>query len=435
MKRVLIAVGFLAMLTAGSVFATGSTEKAGSGGQKPVTMRFVWWGSDVRHQATLAAIDRYQELHPNITIEAEYQGYSGYLQKLLTQIAGRSEPDIIQLDYIWFPDLATRGDLFVDLAAQKAIDVSPYETSFLSEYCSINGALISLPMGSNGFGININKTFYAKHNISLDTVWTWEKIIETGGKIHRTNPREYLFTTDSLKDFILIAYIYSKTGKYLIDDTTGTIQVSRKDLVDGFTIVKQLFESGAVQPLGEGKLFTSQMEQNPKWTNNEIGFILGWSGNIGKYKAALKGENFAVGKPPFAEGGNRLIPVKPGMVLGISNRSPNIEAAAHFANWLLNDPEAVKILKDSRSVPTNRKAFEILSSANIIDRDIAAMVAFSNASPAASPPLLQSNAELADIIEGIGEQVAFGVLTPEAAADKFLADVQAKLNMLKTSAK
>ncbi|MDR0638123.1 MAG: ABC transporter substrate-binding protein [Spirochaetaceae bacterium] len=433
MKRVLIAVGFLAIFAVGPVFARGNADVSSK--QAPVTMRYVWWGSDVRHQATLAAIDRYQELHPNITIEAEYQGYSGYLQKLLTQIAGRTEPDIITLDYIWFPDLAARGDLFVDLAAQKAIDISPYETSFLSEYCSINGTLISLPMGSNGFGININKAFFARHNLPLDTVWTWEKIIETGGIIHRANPNEYLFTTDALTDFIWAAYIYSKTGKYLFDDAAYTITVSRKDLIDGFTIVKRLFESGAVQPFGEGKLFKSQMEQNPKWTNNEIGFIIGWSGNIGKYKAALKAGNFAVGKPPIAEGGNRLIPVKPSMVLAISKRSPYIEAAADFANWFLNDPEAVKILKDSRSVPTNRKAFETLNSNNLVDSDIAAMVAFSNATPAASPPLLQSNAELNAIIEDICEQVAFGVLTPEKAADKFLADVQAKLNMLKTSAK
>jgi oligogalacturonide transport system substrate-binding protein len=426
----------LVLLSAGALlFAAGSREKEVSGGQKPVTMRFVWWGSDVRHQVTLAAIDLYQEQHPNITIEAEYQGYNGYLQKLLTQISGRTEPDIIQLDYIWFPDLAARGDLFVDLTTQKAIDLSPYDASFLSEYCSINGTLISLPMGSNGFGVNINKAFYARHNIPMDTVWTWEKIIETGNRIHRTNPNEYLFTTDALKDFVLTAYVYSKTGKYLIDDAAYTIQVSRKDLVDAFAIIKQLFESGAVQPLGEGKLFTSQMEQNPKWPNNEIGFIIGWSGNIGKYKAALQEGNFAVGKPPFAEVGNQRIYVKPSMVLGISNRSPNIEAAAGFANWFLNDPEAVKILGDSRSVPTSQKALKLLRGISAIDNDIAAMVTFSNASPAASPPLLQSNAELTDIIEGICEQVAFGVLTPEAAADKFLADVQAKLNMLKVSAR
>jgi ABC-type glycerol-3-phosphate transport system substrate-binding protein len=81
MKRILIVVGFLTMLTTVPVFATGNKEKDVSGGQKPVTMRFVWWGSDVRHQVTLAAIDRYQELYPHITIEVEYQGYSGYLQK------------------------------------------------------------------------------------------------------------------------------------------------------------------------------------------------------------------------------------------------------------------------------------------------------------------------------------------------------------------
>ena len=114
---------------------------------KPVTLRFMWWGGDTRHAATLNAIERYTELHPNVTIEGEYQGYDGYQQKLMTQIASGNEPDIIQLDYIWFPDLSQQKDIFVDLSAATAVDLSSYNQSFLEEYCSIEGKIV-LPMSS-----------------------------------------------------------------------------------------------------------------------------------------------------------------------------------------------------------------------------------------------------------------------------------------------
>ena len=116
--------------------------------------------------------------------------------------------------------------------------------------------------------------------------------------------------------------IYSKHGYYWADDAAYTINATEADFVEAFTIVKELFESGAAQPLGEASLFTGQMEQNPKWLNGEIGFTIDWSGTIGKYKESIGEENFAVAMPPFAkDGDNQKVQMKPSMVLAVSNLS------------------------------------------------------------------------------------------------------------------
>lgn len=437
---VLLAISLLAGCTGGSSSTAASTAGSSGASDAPVTLRFSWWGADARHEATLKAIDRYTELHPNVTIEGEYQGYDGYQQKLMTQIAGGTEPDIIQLDYVWFPELAAQGDTFADLSTLSVVDLTPYSESVLEQYCSINGKVIALPMGTNGFGIMINKAFFEKHNIPLDTEWTWEKMIEIGREIHATNPNDYLFSLDSgtsaggLATFVLSNYIYSKTGKYWANETDNTINASKEDLSAAFTMMKELFDSGAAQPLGDANLFTAQIEQNPKWLNGEMGFTLDWSGTVSKYKEVVGADNFAVGKPPYVEGGvSQSISFKPSMVLGVSNKSANVEVAADFANWMMNDPEAVEILGTQRSIPTNQNAFNQLSEAGTIDKDVAEMVDFTNLDPASPPPLVQNNAEVADIIKDLCEQVVFGKLTPDAAADKFLADVQAKMDTLKTA--
>lgn len=98
--------------------ATAFAENA-----EPVTLRFAWWGSDPRHEATLKAIELYNTLYPNVTIDCEYQGYDGYQQKLMTQIAGGTEPDLMQLDYIWYPALSAQGDIFVDYGAAQNVDL------------------------------------------------------------------------------------------------------------------------------------------------------------------------------------------------------------------------------------------------------------------------------------------------------------------------
>lgn len=78
---------------------TASTQQEQTADDKKgesVTLRFAWWGGDDRHTATLKAIEEYQKINPNVKIEAEYQGYDGYNDKILTQLAGGTQPDIMQ---------------------------------------------------------------------------------------------------------------------------------------------------------------------------------------------------------------------------------------------------------------------------------------------------------------------------------------------------
>ena len=64
-------------------FSTAGSEKAKAASKK-VTLRFMWWGGEARHKATLAAIQAYMKKYPNVRINAEYGGIEGYMQKLIT---------------------------------------------------------------------------------------------------------------------------------------------------------------------------------------------------------------------------------------------------------------------------------------------------------------------------------------------------------------
>ena len=75
----------------------GGVMSAVAEAAEPVTLRFLWWGSDARHEATLRVIDDYMALHPNVKIEAMYGTDDGYYEKLTTMLASGTEPDIIQM--------------------------------------------------------------------------------------------------------------------------------------------------------------------------------------------------------------------------------------------------------------------------------------------------------------------------------------------------
>lgn len=404
---------------------------------KPVTLRFSWWGSDGRHKATLAAIEAYTKLNPNVKIEGEYQGYDGYQQKMMTQIAGNAAPDIMQLDYPWLKDLSAQGDIFVDLSKESNIDLTQFPKKILDEYDSVNGKLVSLPMGTNGFGTMINKAFMTKHGIAPDTQWTWEKLIEEGERVNKGSKGNYLFaiepgtTTGGLGEFILGEYLYSKNGTYWVSNEPK-ITASKEDLTQALTMMKKLFDSGAAQPLGDAALFNSKMEQNPKWVNAEMGMTLDWSSTVGKYKGAAGDGKFAVGMPIFAKDGKvQAVKTKPSMIVSVNKKSANAQEAVRFVNWLLNSKEAALILLDTRSVPTSDMAKKALVEANKIDPDIAKMVDSALKNPATPPPIVQNNPEVADIIRDICEKVVYGNLTPEKGTEQLMQRVQVKFKDLK----
>lgn len=186
MKKAIIAIFLICIIATGFVFATGSKEATASGAEikstspnEKVYLRFSWWGSTTRHQATLDAIKLYQEKHPNVTIEGEYGAFGDYYQKLLTQLAGKTAPDIISVDYKWVSDLMGQGTQLLNIYdLEKYIDVSSIDMDFAKIYGGNDDYLIGIPMGVNGMGYLYNVEFLKKFGIEPNNEWTWETVIE-----------------------------------------------------------------------------------------------------------------------------------------------------------------------------------------------------------------------------------------------------------------
>lgn len=415
-----------------------SADDASKSASKPVTMRFAWWGADARHKATLAAIDLYKQKNPNVTIEAEYQGFDGYQQKIMTQLAGGSAPDLMQTDYPWLVDMSSQKDLLLDLNNQKALDLTQFNDKVLKEFCSQKGKLLGLPMGTNGMGMLVNKQFMDKYGVPLSTEFTWDSLIEQGKKIHDQDKNAYLLGLDvgpgALEPIFYERYIFSKTGKYWLSDDY-TITASKADITEALTTLKNLFDSGTALPIGEAQTFVGKLEQNPKWINGQIGSMIEWSGRVSAIKAPIK-DNFAVMKPPMVKGGKEAsIAFKPAMLLSVNNTTANKDEALKFANWFLNDKDAANLLTDVRSVPTSEIAKKTLTDAGKLDKDIVSVVDLTMKSPSAAPTSTVGNAEIVSIVTDVMQKVVVAKETPAQGADEIVSRTQAKLDSLKAGKK
>ena len=97
---VIAALGCMGGLSACGGSSSGKTAMP-DGSLDKCTLRFSWWGGDDRHQATLEAIDLWNQRHPEIEIVPEYGGWDGWTEKVSAQLSGGTEPDIMQINYDW----------------------------------------------------------------------------------------------------------------------------------------------------------------------------------------------------------------------------------------------------------------------------------------------------------------------------------------------
>ena len=60
--------------------ASGESS-ATSESSEPVTLRYMWWGSQTRHDQNIEMLEMYMEQNPNVTVEYEYGGFDTYWDK------------------------------------------------------------------------------------------------------------------------------------------------------------------------------------------------------------------------------------------------------------------------------------------------------------------------------------------------------------------
>lgn len=163
----------------------GSEAKSADG---KVELRFSWWGGDKRAQLTQEAIKAFEAENPNITIKAEYGDWSGYWDKLATQVAANDAPDIIQMDEKYITEYSSRGAL-LDLSKYQ-IDTSKLDEAALNAGKGPKG-LTGIAAGINAATILANPAVFKAAGVELpdDKTWTWDDFERIAAEVTEKSPK------------------------------------------------------------------------------------------------------------------------------------------------------------------------------------------------------------------------------------------------------
>lgn len=417
----------------GQEAASGQQPESGSG--EDITLRFSWWGGDSRHEATLKAIEAYESSHPGIKIEPEYSSFSGYYEKLVTQLASSNAPEIFQVDQGWVAELSARGDAFADLAKYSdVIDMAQISESMMNDYCKIGDEISVLPFGYNGTVFLYNKTLLAdwcdeEGRLEMSS---WDDFIRIGRELHEKDAECYMTTavTDGYLRYILKPMLEQITNEIDIQDDF-TLGFNEEQMTQAYESFLKIFDQQVSQPYDEAVLYDS-MQNNPLWLNGKIGGIFLFFSNIDTEIAGLDYDYGVAGMPMFADARISGQECCPSLMVAINKKADEAhqQAAAEFLEWFINSEEASLILGTVRGVPASASALESLEKGQMLSELMSQGIQISNDTISLKNGAYELNSSVKAVFVDYMEKVIYGVSTPEQAAQGMTADLEVLLKDL-----
>ena len=406
------------------------TQEGKSGSE--ATLRFSWWGGEDRHEATLAVIDQYMQENPGITIEGEYSGWDGYLEKLTTQLAAGTAPDIIQIDYAFLENFWKTDD-FVDFNSVDTVDMSGFSENLLEGVTSPDGRLIGVPSGLNFTCLFANQAAADKYGVDLTQHFGWDTLLEVGKQVHAQDESAYLIYPYAVNRYFFEPYLFNLTGKKLVEDDY-TLGFDRESLVKTYEYIDSLYEEGVMQPYDEVVEITSSTE-NPLWLNDQIVLIPDFSSSYDSLKASLD-EGDLVCLEPLGDNDaeNTGIVFRPTNLIAVNANSEHVEEALEFVNYFFNDDQAIETLGLSRSVPATQKAMDAMVANGKLDEGLKSSADYAQEHKGGlGLNVISTNAEIETIENDALSALYYDELTPETAADEFMELMTEKVAELKES--
>lgn len=406
-------------LTACGGGADKDSAKESKDGSKTLSM--TWWGNQVRNERTQAALDKYHELNPDVTVEGQFFQWDDYWSKLATSAAGKKMQDLVQMDISYLDQYVTKGQL---------LDLTPYIESGALDTENIPDNVLEMGVVGDGnygiaSGVNApvifyNKTLLADNGLEFKDNATLDEFIELSKQVYeKTGYRACLGGSANYMEH------WSRgQGLALVDKT---IPGTAEDYVDYFKVKEQGIEEGWFIPQELSASSGGAVEEDPLvygsspetmvWCN-----LAGGSNMLTAYQsAAAEGVEIGITTIPTNDP-KKSNYLKPSMFFSISADTKDPDAAVAVLDYLINSKEANEILLGERGIPASTKVAEeinplISETEQKITKFVNEVVAV-NCSPI-NPPAPEGNSEVTDVLKKLEEKIGYGECTSEEAAKEY----------------
>lgn len=355
-RRVLASLGALGALGLGAATAGCAADRAAA--DDTVTLDFQWWGSDDRNLATTKALRLFERRHPKIKVAVSFTGYDAYFQRLATQVAAGGGPDVFQMDYYQMRSYADYG-LLADLGGPEfsALSLDRVPDAYVNAN-RLGGTLYAVPTGLVSQALFVDPTLWRKAGVGLPKKgWTWDDLLnDVGPALKKAVPgRSPLTDFGGYSECFDVWLAQRGKSLYKADTSLG---FTTADLAGFWELTSRLRDKGIFTPPHITASYDGSTESSPlvrKLSTAEFKL----TSTVTPYFEAY-GEVAAVPFPTVSPGAPLGLTAGAGMMC-VQQRSAHKREAALLLDFLLNDPEAGRILGVVRGLPPNRPNLDRLA--------------------------------------------------------------------------
>lgn len=427
MKRNKITTG-LGIVIVGLMAATGCSSDAegGEDTQEDVSLRFAWWGSDTRHQATQEIIDLFEEENPGITVEAQFGEWSNYWDQIATQTAGGNAPDIIQMDEMYVREYADRNAL---------LDLSDVDTSELEDAAVDAGrtedGLYAISLGVIALGTIVNADLLEEAGIDMpdDESWTWDDFAEISAQV--SSDLDGVYGAGELVGAPMGLQVWLRQHDKDLFDDSGELALSTDDARDYLQFTLDLHED-ADYPSAD---YISESQglgpEDSAVGTNEAAMGFRWATQVIAQTSA-SGSDLQVLRLPSEEGSAEANGdwIKGSMFLSAAAGTDHPEEAKQFIDFFVNSQEAGEINGMERGLPANleirQSVLEEIEGPELAAAEFVEEVEQSGAGTTPVPP--PGFGTFQEIIDRHLLELLFDRMTVDEAAEGMVAELEAEVS-------
>ncbi|GAA0941374.1 ABC transporter substrate-binding protein [Pseudonocardia zijingensis] len=393
--------------------------------EEPVQLEVTWWGGPARAEITQKVLDLYTQKHPNVTFTTQWQGYSGYYDKVNTTAAGRNAADIIQIDNRVLREYANKeliapldawvgGTLQVDGIDPKLLDTG-----------KVDGTLYAVPLAANTGSFVVDKTVVEPLGLlPPETGWaSWEEFGSWAAQVNQATGGAPWAFRDESSTMGAFEFWLRQRGKELYNGQAPGFTV--EDVTQWFEMWAGFRQSGAASPAEVAQPANGgDISKNTVITQQTAG-TFSYDNQLTEIAKGTDHELVLMPLPGPQTGAY----ARPSQFFTAYAQGDNVATAVDVINFFVSDPEAGAILGTERGLPPSKQVRDTISPA--FDEQLKYVLEFDErvtAQAGPTPPVpAQGDSQITRLLTAASENVGFGRQSPADAAAEFVAQVTGEL--------
>jgi multiple sugar transport system substrate-binding protein len=213
-------------------------------GSKDKTVTLNVWGMGEEAKSLPKIAKEFEKENPNIDVKVQAIPWDQAHDKLLTAVASKKGPDVIQMGTTWIPEFAS---------ANALMDITPY----LKDYPELNpenfyeGSVTTTKFDDKTVGVPWyvdTRVLYYRTDLLKDAGYaeapkSWEELSDAAAKLAKRGDKNYGISIDANEQSL--AFMFARQNGSKLFDEQGKPLFNEKEFVDAVKYLNSFYQNGS----------------------------------------------------------------------------------------------------------------------------------------------------------------------------------------------